>query len=192
MAQEPETLHLVTSPVPGFSSPPRATLDPPLDEVEEPNRPDPTYPNATAAGSLRSRLGSPFGLGSRRPATPDSDTPTGISSPAPGDRPIGKADLKLTGELVAVVVGAAFVGLAAVVRMRKGRKLRQPTKTQLGDIGKPLGRIAGRHLNPEWLNADLIDIIEAGSAVAGWAAEGPLTVPDKPNPTLPGSLPEEN
>jgi hypothetical protein len=172
--------------IPTFAQPRTPVLDPPL--VEDENQPEPASPSVEGADVAPSRRLRLPGL---RRAAADDDTRTGTSSPD-SERPApSKAEVKLTGELVAAVLGLAFLGGAALVRMRRGRRLRQPSRKHLNDMGAPLGRIAARHVPVEWLNEDLVDGLEFGSAVAVWANDGPLTVPDKPDPGLPADLQEE-
>jgi hypothetical protein len=79
---------------------------------------------------------------------------------------------------------------ATVVRWRLQRTLRQPTKTQRGDIAAPLARIALRHADLSWLNKDLADALEAGNAVGAYINDGDLLLPLHPDAGVPDDLQE--
>jgi hypothetical protein len=98
------------------------------------------------------------------------------------------ADLKVTGEMVAALVGLAMLGIGLAVRARARRQLRQPTKAQLAAFGTPLGRIAARHVDTAWLNADLKDLVEAASAAGAYLTDEDLTSPLQPDPGVPAGL----
>ncbi len=151
-----------------FATPHSLKLDPPLPEDENQSTEATTTEPSNQSEKPRGKL-SLFGL--VQPKQESDDTRTGISSDSEKKKP----DLKLTAELVATALGLVFVGASFVVRIRKGRQLRQPTKKHLADMGEPLASIASRHVNPALLNADLIDLIKLGSATGAYLTDGPLT-----------------
>lgn len=163
----------LTGSLPEFSVPPNLRMDPDLPPEGEP------LPLPTEKPSQSGKF-----LGLRIPKLGRDGIPTDTSSPGKAD----KADLKLTAELVATIVGLGFIGAAWVVRQRKGRKLRQPTKAQKQNMAEPLARIAGRHVPVDWLNADLVDLVEAGSAFGAYVNDGPLTTLETADPGVPADL----
>lgn len=170
--------------LPMFSQPASQRLDPPLpeDEGSDPSN----EPPSEAENPSRARWFHRSGTQTPRPDP--GDTPTTIWGSTGESKP---GDPKALGDLAAAVIGMAFLGAAFVVRQRRRRKLRQPSKRQLRDIGAPLGRIAARHVTGDWLNDDLTDALDAGSALAAYLAEGPMTVTDRPDEGLPANLNQE-
>lgn len=179
---------MVTGTIPGFSQPPSMRLDPDLpgqDPTQPPGTmledqdpqdlsqspiPIPPMVEDTAGGGWRDRLG----LGARRREPASSDTSVSRSEREPEENP-----RKLTGELVAALLGVTVLLAAGLVRRRvRGARLREPTDKQLAGVGEPIGRILARHVDVAWLNKDLVDAVRAGGALTGYINEGPLLLPD--------------
>lgn len=164
---------LPDQPLPGFRPPANLRLDPPLPEVtEEGPETSPSTPESP---------GGPPDRPARRPA--GAATRTGTSS-AGTDLPTAAE----TAALIAGLLGLALVGVAAVIRWRGRRQLRQPTKGQMHDIAAPLARIALRHVPAELLNPDLADAASAGAAFAAYVNDGPLIEPVYVDAGLPADL----
>lgn len=115
-----------------------------------------------------------------RPATRTTTSSGGSAKPSVSD----------TAALVAGLLGLVVVGVAGLVKWRARRKLRRPTDGELDDIAAPLARIALRHADLSWLNADLADALKAGSAVGAYVNAGPLLEQDDPF-AIPANLQED-
>jgi len=114
---------------------------------------------------------------------------TGTSS---GGEP-SKADLKLTAELVAGLLGIGIAVAGAAVwwfGRDRGVRLREPTKTHTADMAEPLGAILARHIDPTYLNKDLVDATRFAAAVGGYLKDGPLLLADRPNSGVPADIQE--
>lgn len=130
----------------------------------------------------------PFGQSRRRPG--GDDTPTGSSSPA--SEPIHKPTPAETAVLVAALLSMLVSGAALAVRWRTRRrlKLRRPSTKQTESVAGPLARLALRHADASWLNADLADLLTAGAATGWYLTDGELLIPDQPDPGVPEDLQE--
>ncbi len=114
--------------------------------------------------------------------------PSRTESSTPGEN---RAAAKPTAEeatgLVIGVLAIVTTAAAAIIRWRLNRKLREPTKTQRGDIARPLARILLRHANAIVLGEDIPDALQAAGAIGAYAGDGPLLLPVGPDidPNIP-------
>lgn len=175
--------------VPAFASP---LPDPPLPEVTPDSSPPPaSQPEPAAAPRPRRR-----NLLLRTPATASGPDAGAIPKPEPdGIRTdtslVGKPTIVETARLVAGLLGLVAAGAALLVQVR-GRTLRRPSKDHLNDMARPLARIGLRHVDTGVINADLIDVINAGTVLGDYLTEGPLTSPGKPTDAgVPADLQQE-
>lgn len=155
--------------LPQFSEP-SGSLPPWMSDGSPSSQTSPSSPEASGSQS------DPSKPTSTKPATPGDDTRTGTSSRRSGGDPVA------AGKLVAGILGLV-AGVTAGLLRRRGRELRMPTKTQLRDVGDPVGRMLVRHADLSLLGPDLGDFIEAGSATGNYLTEDRLT---KPLPADPG------
>ena len=169
--------------LPSFSQPPNQPESPSNGSPPSPKTsktPPSAGPGAAASGSLYEP---------REPMPHDAfpATRTGTSSRDSDDDGPSTAD---TTALIAVVVVGVALGVGALIRWRVQAKLRPPTRPQAKDIAAPIARIAKRHLDLSWLNADLKDVIEAGVATGAYLDDGPLLEPIYPDAGVPDNLQE--
>jgi hypothetical protein len=144
-----------------------------------PPRQDPTLPGEAgtdltpdpAAGPIPSRVGAGAQHEPPRPAPGKTATRTKTSST--GDP--GKVD---TAQLVAAGLGLAAAAVAWAVRAWRRQQLRRPTREQLHDIAEPIGRLLTRTWDATRVNADLLDVIDAGAATILYLEDGPLLTRD--------------
>lgn len=164
--------------LPTFAQPtPPPATDPDPSQAQEWGTPGPWAETMIGPGNGRTEPGTP------RPD--DGPTRTPISS-------VGKP---ATGDITKVLVGLlglAVVGAAWLVRVRTGRKLREPTKTQRHDIAAPIGEILLRHFDLALLTPDLKNALEAATAAGAYIGDGPLLEgpAGPPAPDLPPDLQE--
>jgi hypothetical protein len=171
--------------LPKFRSPPT----PPPSSTPPPATGSPSTSPAPAGGS---------GIGSgvlyepaptNRTFASGETTPTAISSVSDS---VKKPSAEETTKLLAGLIGLAAVGVGVLVSWRLRRKLRVPTKTEARDIAAPLARIALRHFDPSWLNADLADGIAAATATGAYLGDGPLLLGADLDAGIPDNLQEDH
>ena len=174
--------------LPKFASPP-VTIPP-----EDPPATAEETPSPSRPMGLRERVAA-----RTRRLLPDdaSDSLDVPSIPRPDDEPTrtetssgSKPSAKQTTDLFVGLVLMAAVGAAALAKWRLRAKLRQPTTGQARDIAAPLARIALRHFDASWLNADLGDLLMAGAATGAYVNDGPLLGPLHPDAGMPDNLQE--
>jgi hypothetical protein len=164
---------------------PRFSLNP------APSSPAEHSPPATADPAASRRLHPGEGSGSGFLAGPDRPRPAD-PSPTATSSAGGKPSKAETAALFAGLIGLLVPAAALVVRWRTRRKLRRPSTRQIDDMAAPLARIALRHADLDWLNADLTDMIHTGSALGAYLSDGPLLEgPDIDPGIIPGDFQEE-
>lgn len=159
-------------------------------------QPDPT-PSPLPPESLPPWTGpSPSQSQSEGPGSWSDDGPDAPSdaSKAPGTRTggssrVSKPTIDETTELLIGALGLVVAAAAFALRQWARRELRKPTAAQEDRIGRPLARIALRHVPAHLLNADLMDVLAAGGAVGVYLNDGPLTEPMHVDP---GQLPNQD
>lgn len=125
-----------------------------------------TTRQAGAPPESRSRM---FGsLLNRRPEAPDAA--------ATRTRTSSVGDPKDAAKVVAGLVGLAFVLAAGILGHLGNRDVRRPSRKQADGFAAPVARIAARHLDVSRVTPDLIDVIEAGSAVGDYLIDGPIVI----------------
>jgi hypothetical protein len=126
--------------------------------------PGPTLSRPSRTAGLLARARSRLATGA---------TPTGISGP--GEPTAGGAgDPVAAGTLIAAAAALLVAGAGWIVA-RSGRQLRRPSRRQLDDFGRPVGRILVRHFDMTRLGPDVADGIQAGIVAGDYLADGPLT-----------------
>lgn len=182
------------APLPAFQSP----TPPPV---------DPTDPTATTVmpamapattGPEPATTGADVGVDSAAllrdipvPRSPARATRTDTSDTS--DEPGEKFDPKAAAALMVAVVGLGVTVAAVVVRRlyRGQARLRKPTDKQVKQFSTAVTEIGLRHLGALNLSKDLTNGLEALGAVGAYVEDGPLIVPDAPNPGLPAKLERE-
>lgn len=162
--------------LPTFSQPrPSLTTDPdPAEAPVSPASPPPQRRRSVGVVGLDEPTG---------PRPDDQLTPTGTSSAS-------KPTPAQTTRLVVGLLGLAAAAAAGLIRWRLQRRLRQPTRQEKIDIAAPLARIGLRHADLSWLNADLADLLDAGTATGVYLTDGPLLLPLEPDAGVPADLQE--
>lgn len=167
-----------------------------LPSFRQPDPPAPT-PEAVTDQDPQTPRPAPADAASGTFYRPATVTPTGrAGSPRTGtssagdddDEPIRKPSKGEATALVAGLLTVVAVGAAAIVRLRAKRKLRQPTDDQIREIAAPLGRIALRLVDLSWLGKNTFDAIQALTAAGAYVNDGPLLLPDAPDPGIPHDL----
>jgi hypothetical protein len=93
--------------------------------------------------------------------------------------------------LAGLLLGIAVI-VSALVRFRTGGgRLRQPSKTQVDDMARPLASLGLRHVDPAVFNADIGDGISFAAALGAYVADGPLVLAPEVSTGLPAPTEKE-
>lgn len=185
-----------TAPLPTFQGPsPSPDLDPNLN-------PAPGMAPGTLSRAATMTIAEPppaeDGSGSRPPAPPGVARDLPIPKLETSRARMGTSDTgsdtdpKIVAGLFIALVGIGVTAAAIVVkRARPGRKLRRPTDAQVRKFGTAVADLTLRFVELSKLSPALVDGIKAAGAVGQYIEDGPLTVPDLPDPGMPSGLSDQ-
>lgn len=171
--------------VPAFKAPPRRPIPADVPLAEDENL---TLPPALSSPATARDVGAGDSSDAyRAPSTPSPGAASARTNISDTDeRPA--ADPKATIALMIGLLGALFAGVGILTRVRRGYRLRQPTKRDLRDMAEPLASIALRHLPAALINGDLADAAAVAAALSSWAEAGPILEPSDVDAGVPTNL----
>lgn len=162
--------------IPAFQSAPKGNLG---------HRPlDPDDPSTPLDAS------NLYGADAPAAEAPQPESTRTVTYSEPSEAEAKPLDPKLVTRIAVAALGLVLVLAGAGVRMkfRGMAALRPMDDNDRNLVGEPLGRILARHAPNIVGNDDLVDAVDAGSAFAAWATDGPLLLPTLPVAGVPADL----